>query len=116
MRDSYGEIFSDMVDKAACFVDRADIFRRLDIKRHQFYNVTNPNRETNSGNPYTFPTEWGVKGTNEFKDYAWIKAVCSDCKCICITPEEIQELTESDPAKALAVFQKILGVVKNEKG
>jgi hypothetical protein len=111
MRDTYGQIFSDMVDKAARYTERADIFRKLNISRNHFYNVTNPDRQTAGGNPYPFPTEWGVSGTTQFKDYAWIKAVCNDCGCICITPEEIQDLKDSNPRKALTVFQKIIGIV-----
>lgn len=111
IRDSYGSIFADMVDRAARFMDRPDIFRLLGISRNHFYNVTNPDRQTSSGHDYPFPTEWGVKGTNQFHDYEWIKAVCNDCGCICITPEERKELKESNPRKAINVFQKIVGLV-----
>lgn len=115
MRDTYGLIFSDIVDRQARFTPRDDLFRRLDISRNQFYNVTNPDRQTASGNAYPFPTEWGVKGTVQFKDYAWIKAVCHDCGCICITPEELKELKDSNPQKAISIFQKIIGLVSGGK-
>jgi predicted DNA-binding transcriptional regulator AlpA len=115
MRDSYGSIFADMVDRAARFMDRPDIFRLLGISRNHFYNVTNPDRQTSSGHDYPFPTEWGVKGTNQFHDYEWVKAVCNDCGCICITPEELKELKDSNPRKAINVFQKIIGLVSREK-
>ena len=111
MNDTYGMIFSDMVDRAARYEERSDLFRKLGISRNQFYNVTNPNRETSAGNAYPFPTEWGVRGTAILQDYAWIKAVARDCGCLCITPEELKELKETDPEKALRVFQKILGLV-----
>lgn len=115
MHETYGMIFSEMVDRVARFEERPDIFRRLDISRNHFYKVTNPNSETNSGNPYPFPTEWGVKGTVLFQDYAWLKAVCKDCGCLCITPIELAELQECDPEKAISLFQKILGIAKGKK-
>lgn len=110
--ESYGDAFSQMIDRQAKYEDRADIFRKLDISRNQFYNVTNPNRQTSGGNPYPFPTEWGVRATRDFHDYQWIKLVSKDCGCICLTPEDLSELKESDPEKALKIFQKILGIVK----
>lgn len=115
MPETYSDSFSDMIDRRAKHEDRPDIFRKLDISRNQFYNVTNPNRTTSGGNPYPFPTEWGVRATNDFKDYEWIKLVNKDCGCICLTPEDIKELNESDPAKALELFQKVLGIVKQDK-
>lgn len=115
MPETYAEVFSDMVDKRAKFEDRPDIFRKLDISRNQFYNVTNPNRTTSGGNPYPFPTEWGVKATREFKDFEWIKLVAKDCGGIFISPDDIEELRDTDPEKALSVFMKILGIVGNGK-
>ena len=116
MAESYGEVFSEMIDRAAKFEDRPDIFRRLEISRNQFYNVTNPNRTTSGGNSYTFPTEWGVRATREFKDYAWIKLLAKDCGCICLTPDEIKELQENDPEECLKIFQKIIGMAKDQSG
>lgn len=115
MPDSYGEIFADMVDRQARYRERPDILRGIGMERHQFYNVTNPNRKTSGGHEYGFPTDVGVRATNEFKDYAWIKAVNQDCHCICITPEEAAELQDTDPQKALELFNKILGLVNGKK-
>jgi len=115
MRDTYGLIFADMVDRQARFTPREDLFRRLDISRNHFYNVTNPDRQTAGGNPYPFPTEWGVKGTIVFSDYAWIKAVGRDCGCLVITPDELKELKDSNPKKALSLFQKIIGLVNGKE-
>lgn len=115
MTDSYGEIFSDMIDKQARYDDRGTIFRKLDISRNQFYNVTNPDRLTSAGNPYPFPTSWGVRATNAFKDYSWVKTVVKDCGGIFISPEDIKELraTNSGNVKqTLNLFNKILGLVK----
>jgi hypothetical protein len=107
MADCYGEVFAEMVDRVAKYTDRPDIFRLLEISRHQYYNVTNPNRTTSGGNPYPFPTEWGVRATREFKDFSWIKVVARDCGCICLTGEEAEKLQE-----VYVVFQKVLGMVK----
>lgn len=63
MPDTYGEFLAELVDDMARYDDRPDIFRRNDISRNHFYNVTNPNRESTSGKPYHCPTEWGVKLT-----------------------------------------------------
>ena len=115
MADTYGEVFSDMVDRRAKWEERPDIFRKLDISRNQFYNVTNPSRTTSGGNPYPFPTEWGVRATNDFKDYEWIRMVSRDCGCICLTPDDIEELQGTDTEQALTVFQKILGMAKKKK-
>lgn len=112
MSETYGEVFSDMIDRQARFEDRVDIFRKLDVSRNQFYNVTNPNRTTSADNPYPFPTQWGVRATKEFKDYTWLKLVNKDCGCICITPEDVEELQGSDPEQAIKLFQKIIGMVK----
>ena len=112
MPESYAEVFSEMIDRRARHEVRADIFRKLDISRNQFYNVTNPNRTTSGGNPYPFPTEWGIRATNDFKDYAWLKLVAKDCGCICLTPDDISELHASNPDDAIAIFQKILGATK----
>lgn len=114
MADTYGEAFAEMIDRRAKHEDRADIFRKLDISKNQFYNVTNPNRTTSGGNPYPFPTEWGVRATNDFRDYEWIKLVAKDCDCICLTPEDIEELNSSDPEQALTIFQKIIGMVRGK--
>lgn len=114
MAETYGEVFSDMIDRQAKYESRPDIFRKLDIAKNQFYNVTNPNRTTSGGNPYPFPTEWGVRATRDFKDYEWIKLINRDCGCICLTPEDISELDSSDPEQALKIFMKILGIVKNK--
>ncbi len=114
MPDSYGEVFSDMLDRAAKHEERSDIFRKLEISRNQFYNVTNPNRQTSGGNSYTFPAEWGVRATNTFKDYEWIKLVAKDCGGIFIGQDDIQELQSADTEHALLVFQKILGMVRGK--
>ncbi len=107
MADTYGEIFSEIIDRVARHTERPEIFRRLDISRNQFYNVTNPNRTTSGGNPYPFPTEWGVRATREFGDYSWIKMVARDCGCICLTGEDVEKLQEAE-----GVFKKILGMVQ----
>jgi len=112
MADTYGEVFSEMVDEQAKYDDRATVFRKLDISRNQFYNVTNPNRQTSAGNSYPFPTEWGVRATREFKDYSWIKMVNKDCDCLCITPEEIEALKSGkDHEETLALLQAIVSKV-----
>jgi hypothetical protein len=86
--------------------------RRNDIPKGHFYNVINPNRETTSGNPFYTPIEWLVKLTRDAKDYCMLKKVARDCDCIIITPEDVKELNSTDPTQALAVIQKVLGLVK----
>jgi len=112
--ETYGELLADLVDELARYEDRAAIFRRNDISRNHFYNVTNPNRESSSGKPYPCPTEWGVQLTRDSGNYQWLKTVARDCKCLLITPEEIQELIDAEPEKALTIFQSILGLVKKK--
>ncbi len=112
--ESYGEIFADMIDKQAKFIDRGDIFRRLDISRNQFYNVTNPNRTTSGGNPYPFPTEWIVRATREFSDFSLIKFVATDCGGLFISPEDIEELETANAERVLEIFSKVIGKVRKK--
>jgi hypothetical protein len=112
MSDSYGEMFDKMIDRAARHEERTDIFRRNDISRNHFYNVINPNRSTTSGNPYYAPIEWLVKLTRDLRDYWMLKRIARDCGCLLLTPDDVKELKDSDPEKAIEVFKKIVGLVK----
>jgi hypothetical protein len=115
MRETYGELLSDLMDDIAKFEDRPDIFRRNDIPRNHFYNVTNPNRESSSGRPYYTPVEWLVKLTRDSCNYSALQRVVKDCRCILITPEEICELEamdSSEPEKVFNLVRKIVGLVK----
>ena len=113
-KETYGETLSDLVDEMAQFEERAGIFRRSQISRNHFYNVTNPNRESSSGKPYYCPTEWGVTLTRDSKNFKWIKTVAKDCDCIIITPEEIEKLQEANPEETIQLFQSILGIVNGK--
>jgi hypothetical protein len=112
MSDSYGEMLDKLVDRMAKFDERSDIFRRNDIPKGHFYNVINPNRQTTSGNPFYTPIEWLVKLTRDAQDYCMLKKIAKDCDCILITPDDVKELHSTDPAEALAVIQKVIGLVK----
>ncbi len=114
-KETYGEILSDLVDDMAKADERADIFRRNQISRNHFHNVTNPNRKSSSGDPYYCPTEWGVILTKDSKNYTWIKTVAKDCNCIIITPEEQKKLTEAKPEETIDLIQSIFGMIKNGK-
>ena len=41
-----------------------------------------------------------------------LKRVAKDCDCIIITPDDVKELQNTDPAVALEVIRKVIGVVK----
>jgi len=110
---SYGESLSDLVDMMARFSEREDIFRRNDIPKGHYYNVINPNRETSSGNPFYCPTEWGVKLTRDSGDFSWIKTVAKDCNGLFVSAEDIKDLNEIEPEKALRLLMRIVGVIKN---
>jgi hypothetical protein len=110
--ETYGEMMDKLVDRMAKYDERADIFRRNDIPKGHFYNVINPNRQTTAGNPFYTPVEWLVKLTRDAQDYCMLKKVNKDCGCICITPDDVKELQNTDPAEALIVIQKVLGMVK----
>lgn len=112
MSKTYGEMLSDLIDEMARYDERASILRRNDIPKGHLYNVINPNRTTTSGNPFYAPIEWMVKLTRDGACYDMVKRVAKDCKCIVLSPDDIKELNESDPGKALDVFQKIIGMVK----
>jgi hypothetical protein len=112
MSDTYGEMLDKLVDRMAKFDERADIFRRNDIPKGHFYNVINPNKLTPTGNPFYSPIEWLVKLTRDAHDYCMIKRVAKDCGCICISPDEVAELKGSDHDKALAIIQKVIGLIK----
>jgi hypothetical protein len=112
--ETYGELLAELLDELAKYEDRAAIFRRNDISRNHFYNVSNPNRESSSGKPYPCPTEWGVQLTRDSENYSWIKTVARDCKCICVTPAELEALKESNPEEALDIFRSILGLVNKK--
>ncbi len=111
MTDSrgYGDIFADMIDIQAKYHDRGELFRLLDISRNQFYNVTNPNRTTSGGNSYSFPLEWMVRFTREFKDYSLVRAVAKDCGGIFISFSEIEDLENADAPKVLEALSSIVG-------
>lgn len=115
MSETYGEMLDKMVDRAARFDDRADIFRRNDVPKGHFYNVINPNRTTSSGNPFYTPIEWMVKFTRDFRDFIMLKRVAKDCGCILITPDDIKELETTNPEDAIEALRKIVGKI-NEKG
>ena len=115
MIDTYGEMLSQLVDEIAKYEDRADVFRRNDISRNHFYNVTNKNRESSSGKPYYCPVEWVVMLTRDSKKYTMLRRVAKDCRCILITPEDVEELKSLDgdePEKVMAVIKKIMGMLK----
>lgn len=46
------------------------------------------------------------------KKYDALKVAARDCKCLLITPEELEELQDANPEKALALFSKIGGMVR----
>ena len=110
MSKTYGEMLDKLVDEMAKYDERADIFRRNDIPKGHFYNVINPDRKTSSGNMFHTPIEWMVKLTRDSGNFCMIKKVAADCRCIVITPGDIKELEKTDPAEALEVFRKILGM------
>ncbi len=118
MSETFSGIFVAMIDRAARYMDRSEIFRKLEISRNQFYNVTNPNRLTQKGERYHFPAKWGIRATNKLKnedgdrDLAWIRAVCSDCEGMFISKEEIKELQGENPEKVLKGFLKLIERVK----
>ena len=115
MSETYGEAFSDMVDREAKYRDRPDIFRALDISKNQFYNVTNPNRTTSGGNPYPFPMEWMVRATKEFGDYELIRMVAHDCGGLFISPDDVEEMDGPEAERVLEAFKKIVGKIKTKK-
>ncbi|OGP87172.1 MAG: hypothetical protein A2031_08175 [Deltaproteobacteria bacterium RBG_19FT_COMBO_43_11] len=110
--ETYGEMLDKLVDRMAKFDERADIFRRNDIPKGHFYNVINPNRQTSTGNPFYSPIEWLVKLTRDAKDYCMIKKVAKDCGGLFIGPDDVKDLNEAAPEKALTVIQKIIGIVQ----
>ncbi len=115
MLETYGECLVQLIDEMARFEDRSDIFRRNDISRNHFYNVTNPNRESSAGRPYPCPVEWMVKLTRDANCYCMLRKVVKDCRCILITPDDIEELKslgDEEPEKVIAVLEKILGILK----
>ena len=112
MAETYGELLSELVDDMARYEGRSDIFRRNDISRNHFYNVTNRNRESSSGRPYPCHPEWGVQLTRDAQNFKWIKTVAKDCGGLFVSPDDIKELKETDPEKAISVLQKIVGIVK----
>ena len=109
---NYKDILVELVDTIAKYDDRAAIFRRNDIPRAHFYNVTNDDRLSSSGKPYHTPLEWVVKLTRDAKNYCMLKKIAKDCDCILITPDDVKELKSCDPAEALAIIQKVVGLVK----
>lgn len=115
MADTYGELLADLVDSIAKYEERPTIFRRNDISRNHFYNVTNPNREASSGRPYYCPTEWGVKLTRDSGDYSWVKTVARDCGGFFISPEDVKSLNETEPEKAIQAIMEIIRVAKKKK-
>ena len=112
MSDTYGQMLDKLVDRMAKFDDRSDIFRRNNIPKGHFYNVINPNKLTSGGEPFHAPIEWMVQLTRDARDYCMIKKVAKDCGVICITPDEVSELKGSDPEQALAILQKIIGLIR----
>jgi hypothetical protein len=114
MKD-YKEMLIDLVDSIAKFDDRAAIFRRNDIPRSHFYNVTNDDRLSSSGKPYHTPLEWVVKLTRDSGNPCMIKKVAKDCGGTYLSPEEKQELKtileESipDTSKIWGILQKLAG-------
>ncbi len=113
---TYGEMLDEMVDRAAKHDDRSAIFRRNEIPRGHFYNVINPNRSTSGGNPFHTPIEWMVKLTRDLTDYCMLKKVARDCNCILITPDDLKELKETDPAKALDMVAKLFELREVRRG
>jgi hypothetical protein len=114
MSKTYGEMLAEHVDEMAKYEDRAEIFRRNDIPRGHFYNVINPDRRTSGGNGFYAPIEWMVRLTRDSNIYKMLKTIASDCKCILITPDEIEELQKTDPGKALEICQKIVGLARRK--
>jgi len=109
--DTYGEILASLVDKICKVEDRQDVLRRNEIPKGHYYNVINPNKRTSSDNPFYCPTEWGVKLTRDGRVYNWIKTVAKDCGCVCLTPEDIRSLKNSDAKNAIDIIHDILGVI-----
>lgn len=111
----YKEMLSDLVDSIARYDDRAAIFRRNDIPRAHFYNVTNDDRLSSSGKPYYTPLEWVVKLTRDSNNHCMMKKISADCGGTYLSPEEKSELREilnesvPDTTKILSVLQKMAG-------
>jgi hypothetical protein len=116
MDATYGGILSKVVDTLAKHAEREEIFRRNNIPRGHYYNVINPNRETTAGNPFYCPTEWGVSLTRDSNDFTWIRAVAHDCNGLFIPMDDIQELNEIEPERALKLLLRIVGVISRAGG
>ena len=109
----YAEPFIEMVDELAKWEERPDVFRKLQISRNHFHNVTNRDRLSSSGNPYTCPVEWGVSLTKAVKDndnlkYAWVKMLAEDCGGIFISFDDLEVLKGEESEKTLELFQRII--------
>ena len=94
---------------------RSQLFRRNNIPADYWYKVTSDTARNSSGNPYYFPTEWGIALTNATQSFDWIKTVADDCGGFFISPEDLAGLEDAEPEKALKLFQKIIGVVKKRR-
>lgn len=111
----YKDLLIELVDAIAKYDDRAAIFRRNDIPRAHFYNVTNDDRLSSSGKPYHTPLEWIVKLTRDSGNHCMMKKISADCGGTYLSPDEKKELKSvltdavPDTTKILAVLQKIAG-------
>ena len=112
--DTYGEALGKLVRSMLKYDEQSDIFRRNNISKRHYYSVINPNAETSGGNPFYCPTEWVVRLTNDSGDYSLLRTIAKDCKCLLITPEEIEKLQSSNPEETIKIFQQILGIVKEK--
>jgi len=119
----YRYLLTEMINAKAEYVDRDYLFERVDIPQNHYHNVTNPDRKTSckkKDKPYYIPLEWILKMTIGFSDFRIIKEIAADCGCICITPDEIEELRSVEPAdrdKVMATMNKIVGLTDgNENG
>lgn len=112
MRD-YKYLLTKLVDKMAEYEERAIIFKRNDIPRAHFYNVTNDDRLSSSGKPYHTPVDWVIKLTNDSKEYCIMRMMAKDTGGVYLSPDEVAEFKEvlaqsaPDPLKVLGILQKL---------
>lgn len=113
---TYGQILRKMVNRMCKYAQREEVFRRNDIPVGHWYNVINDNKRTSGDRKFYCPTEWGVSITRDSRDYEWARTVAKDCGGLFVSPEDIKEMKETDPLKALKLFQRIIGIIRKEEG
>ena len=114
MKENLGSILASEVKNLTKFKDQGEVLESLELKKSRFYDITNPNRLSSSGQPFEFPARIAVDMATKHGRYALVKKIGLMSGCIVITPEEVDGLRENIDGhiRTITLFNTLVGIAK----